>query len=214
MDFAVRLTISRRRRRLALQAVSRHEVEILSPVHLTESEINRIAKQHEKVILKLLAAFQEKPTDFSDGAEFFYRGRRYPIRQTIRMTSFDNAFLLPGTGDRKSALEKVYRQLAAAYIIARVQELAAQFAIRIGKVKISGAQRRFGSCSSNGNCNFSWRLIQYPDDLIDYVICHELAHRFHMDHSAAFYQVLEKLYPGAMAKKQAMRKFAKMENLI
>ena len=213
MDFTVRVTVSRRRRRPALRAVSKHEVEILSPVRLSSGEIDRIVKRHEKVILKLLGAFHEKPVDFSDGAEFLYRGRPYPIRKTIRMTGVDDAFLLPD-GDRPGALEKIYRKLAAAYIVERAQNLAAKFAVTIGKVKISGARRRFGSCSSNGNCNFSWRLIQYPDDLIDYVICHELAHRFHMDHSAAFYRALERFYPGAAAKRQAMREYGKRENLI
>lgn len=214
MDFAVRITICRRRRRIAMRAVSNREVEILTPVALPEHEVARLLKHHEKAITKMLGAFREKRLDFSEGENFFYRGELYPIKNTVRMTGFDRAFLLPAVGDRRAALEKIYRRLAEEYIVDRARFLAAKFGIAIGKVHISGAQRRYGSCSSTGNCNFSWRLIQFPDDLIDYVICHELAHRFRMDHSAVFYAHLEKLFPGAADKKVQLRHFTMTKKLI
>ena len=62
-------------------------------------------------------------------------------------------------------------------------------------VKINAAQKRFGSCSSKGNLNFSCRLMAYPPEAIDYVVVHELAHLIHMNHSNAFYAVVAAVLP-------------------
>ena len=55
------------------------------------------------------------------------------------------------------------------------------------QVRITGARTRFGSCSSQGHICFSWRLMQYPPEAIDYVVVHELAHLRYMSHGAEFY---------------------------
>ena len=62
-------------------------------------------------------------------------------------------------------------------------------------ITITGAQTRFGSCSPKNRLCFSWRLMQYPEAAIDYVVVHELAHLVHRDHSPAFYALIESVLP-------------------
>ena len=62
-------------------------------------------------------------------------------------------------------------------------------------LKITSARTRFGSCSGKNSICFSWRLMDYPEPAIDYVVVHELAHRRHMDHSKTFWQEVETYYP-------------------
>lgn len=62
-------------------------------------------------------------------------------------------------------------------------------------VKITSAKKRFGSCNSKGNLCFSYRLMLYPDEAIDYVVVHELAHLIELNHSKAFYYIVEKVLP-------------------
>ena len=64
-----------------------------------------------------------------------------------------------------------------------------------GRITITGAKRRFGSCSSRGDISYSFRLMAYPDRAIDYVVVHELCHLVHMNHSRDFYALLEKYLP-------------------
>ena len=47
------------------------------------------------------------------------------------------------------------------------------------------------SCSTAGNLNFNWRLVLAPREVLDYVVIHELAHRREMNHSAAFWRIVE-----------------------
>ena len=62
-------------------------------------------------------------------------------------------------------------------------------------LKITSARTRFGSCSGKNSLCFSWRLMQYPREAIDYVVVHELAHIRHHDHSPAFYALIERYMP-------------------
>ena len=63
------------------------------------------------------------------------------------------------------------------------------------QIRITSAQRRFGSCSSEGHICYSWRLMQYPPEAIDYVVVHELCHRLHMDHSREFWKEVGRVLP-------------------
>lgn len=62
-------------------------------------------------------------------------------------------------------------------------------------ITITGAEKRFGSCSGKDRICFSWRLMQYPDEAIDYVVVHELAHIRHKDHGKEFYACVERVLP-------------------
>ena len=61
-------------------------------------------------------------------------------------------------------------------------------------ISLRDTSSRWGSCSSNGNMSFSWRLAFAPYEVMRYVVMHELAHREHMDHSPAFWATVSKLY--------------------
>ena len=63
------------------------------------------------------------------------------------------------------------------------------------RVYLSSANSRWGSCNSRREVRFSWRLIKARPALIDYVVCHELAHLRHMDHSPAFWQEVARMCP-------------------
>lgn len=62
-------------------------------------------------------------------------------------------------------------------------------------ISITGAEKRFGSCSPKNRICFSWRLMAYPDAAIDYVVVHELAHILHKNHGREFYACIESVLP-------------------
>ena len=67
--------------------------------------------------------------------------------------------------------------------------------VTYGRISIREQKTRWGSCSSKGNLNFNWRLIFAPEDVLDYIVVHELAHRKEMNHSPAFYAVVASVLP-------------------
>lgn len=80
-------------------------------------------------------------------------------------------------------------------VVPRVEYYASLMGLKPSKISVSSAKRRFASCSSLGNLNFSFRLCLYPCEAIDYVIVHELAHMKEMNHSKRFWAVVEKYMP-------------------
>lgn len=62
-------------------------------------------------------------------------------------------------------------------------------------ITITSARTRFGSCSGRNRISYSWRLMQYPEEAIDYVVVHELCHILHHNHSKAFYDCIETVLP-------------------
>lgn len=67
--------------------------------------------------------------------------------------------------------------------------------VTYGRISIREQKTRWGSCSSKGNLNFNWRLIFAPEEVVDYIVVHELAHRKEMNHSRAFYDVVASVLP-------------------
>jgi predicted metal-dependent hydrolase len=87
----------------------------------------------------------------------------------------------------KRAVVRWYKRAAHAYLAERAFFLARSANIAAPRVFISPALARWGSCNSRREVRLAWRLVKAPRDLVDYVICHELAHLRHMNHSAAFW---------------------------
>lgn len=78
--------------------------------------------------------------------------------------------------------------------------------IRLARdISIREQKTRWGSCSSKGNLNFNWRLILAPEEVLDYVVVHELAHRREMNHSKAFYAIVESVLPDYKQPKKWLR---------
>ena len=73
-------------------------------------------------------------------------------------------------------------------------------------IRITSARRRFGSCSSEGHICYSWRLMQYPPEAIDYVVVHELAHLKHMNHSPAFHALVARYLPDHKARRALLKR--------
>ena len=77
--------------------------------------------------------------------------------------------------------------------------------LKYNSVRINGAKTRFGSCSAKKNISYSYRLMAYPEEAIDYVVVHELAHLVEMNHSPRFYNVIARVLPDYKARKRLLK---------
>ena len=104
---------------------------------------------------------------------------------------------------------KALKKSAKEILIPKTAHYAALLNISYGGITITSAKTRFGSCSSLGNISYSYRLMLYPQEVQDYVIVHELCHRFHMDHSPAFYKKLESILPDYKIRRKMLKQAPK-----
>ena len=108
----------------------------------------------------------------------------------------------PAIEKLQNDLKKWYKKQAAAYITRRVDYYKDIIGVTVNSVSIKSRKSQWGSCDSNGDITFSWRLVMARPEAIDYVVIHELCHRKHMDHSRAFWNQVQKYMPDFKAQKQ------------
>ena len=204
-DITIPKIIRSKRRTIVLQVCPDATLLIRAPFRVSDTYINRfveskrnwIARKQEFVQQQVRSA-QDK--EFVPGEEFLYLGQAYklyvePIQRAPLV--FNKAFHLAQKRQGRAEQEfiKWYRQQARTIITGRVNLCSTQAGLRYQRIKISGARRRWGSCSRSNNLNFSWRLVMAPLEVIDYVVAHEVAHLEHKNHSRRFWDKVAGLDP-------------------
>ena len=115
--------------------------------------------------------------------------------QTRRIEGSPNMLVSPGAEITfASRVERYLRMAARKEITARVDVHAGRLRVDPRRITIRDTRTRWGSCSSKGHLNFSWRLILAPPEILDYVVAHEVAHLIEMNHSSAFWNLVEESY--------------------
>lgn len=102
-------------------------------------------------------------------------------------------------------LEVMYRRMAKDIISRECEVLAKKMGVTYNRITIKDQKTRWGSCSSKGNLNFSWRLILMHPLVGRYVMVHELAHLKQMNHSKAFWDEVELAMPRYKKRKEWLR---------
>jgi predicted metal-dependent hydrolase len=103
--------------------------------------------------------------------------------------------LVPAGADRVPALERFYRRSAQAEITARLDLACALAGTSYERLSIRGQRSRWASCSRSGTMSFNWRLLLAPEEILDYVVWHEVCHLELMDHSPAFWRLVARRCP-------------------
>lgn len=101
-----------------------------------------------------------------------------------------------------------HKESARQYIHERLQHFSHLYGFHYKSVRIKNTSTRWGSCSKEGNLNFSYKLIHLPPQLADYVIVHELCHLLQMNHSSLFWQEVAKIIPDYKAKRRDLSGYA------
>lgn len=198
-------------------------VRVKAPISVPLEDILRFVHSRLPWIREKQGFFlkhQGTSTDFREGGTILFLGRPFrlclvpPKRgQPPRLTA--DRLELPCHSDSPADIEaafKVWRMALAKLVLARrLSRLDAHArAVFHDNAAVSGLtvrslKRRWGSCSVRGQITLASQLIELPLPLIDYVLCHELCHLRHMDHSPNFHAALQKLLPDARQREKEVR---------
>ncbi len=103
--------------------------------------------------------------------------------------------------------EKELRKKAKVYLKGRLDYYSSVMGLKYTGLKITSAQHRYGSCSPKNSICFSFRLMLYPQEAIDYVVVHELAHIKIKNHSKSFYALVEKYLPDYKLREKILKSY-------
>jgi len=191
------------RRTLALEITADAKLLIRAPQWARVHTIEHLLVEKEAWIRKRLseanARLQKAPkTTLESGDTILFLGEKksvFFIAGTQKPFLEKGMVFLGEENNLKLVLEQWYRAQAKTILPEKITHYANEIGKTPRPFRITGAEKRWGSCSSSGYLNFSWRLLMAPEWVIDYVVAHETAHILEMNHSPRFWKQLEKLFP-------------------
>jgi predicted metal-dependent hydrolase len=101
----------------------------------------------------------------------------------------------------------VLKKRAAKILISRLEYFNQKYNFKYKSVSVRNQKTRWGSCSKSGALNFNYRLVLLPENLLDYVVVHELCHLQEMNHSARFWNLVAKTVPDYKDKRKSLEEF-------
>lgn len=110
----------------------------------------------------------------------------------------------PKIDDRKDYLAN--KEKARAIIEQKIRLFNNMYNFRYRKVAVKNQKTRWGSCSRDGNLNFNYKIIYLSEDLIDYIIVHELCHLKEMNHGRKFWNLVGLAVPKYLSVRKELRK--------
>lgn len=211
-DPPVELTLRRssRARRLSLR-VSRLDgrVTLTLPARVAEAPALAFARERAGWIREALAQMP-RMQPVGPGSVLPVEGRMLTVeaaagRGAPRIAG--DLLLVPGDATRTGLRAQAFlKALARDRLAVACDGHAETLGRGYGRLSLRDTRSRWGSCTSDGNLMFSWRLILAPPEVLDYVAAHEVAHLARMDHSPAFWATVARLMPGYKAPRQWLKR--------
>tara|TARA_R110000868_G_scaffold165291_3_gene398239 strand:+ start:17047 stop:17772 length:726 start_codon:yes stop_codon:yes gene_type:complete len=225
-DHEIAYTLQRSSRRTIGFVVSNDGLTVTAPARLGLREIEGALQEKSGWILSKLAAWAERPRRrelaFETGEVLPWLGGELRlqveprgIRTTLRREG-DRVLVTvdpEAKGELRrraisAALIRHYKREGEAFMAPRVAGFAAQLDRPVRKVVVRDQKSRWGSCAPDGTIRLNWRLMGFPEPLIDYVCAHEAAHLVEANHSAAYWRTVERVMPDWRLHRAAMKREA------
>ena len=198
-------TLTRSKRKTIALYVRNGNIEVRAPLRMSKRAIEKFIASKEKWILdKITLSWKQEmqrekfSLDYGDTVICRNKPRQITATDGDDIDFDDERFYIPAgkTPEQiKQACVQIYKMIARRDLTIKTYEFGKHLFVTPTAVKINSAKSRWGSCSAKGRINFSWRLIMADDEVIDYVVVHELAHLVELNHSKTFWMIVERVLP-------------------
>lgn len=213
-EIPVEKIVRSRRRTIALEVTPQATLVVRAPHRVPQAYIDAMIREKSAWITKKMAEMRARPQapdrQYDEGEVFWFLGRSYPLHYTddagtaiVRTDRLEVPRAL--RDDIRNALRHWYIGEAKKEIHARCMYFSMITGYSPASLRITDAKGRWGSCTCRGGLNFSWRLVQAPLPIVDYVIVHELVHLRQPDHSRKFWAKVEALMPDYRVRREWLR---------
>jgi predicted metal-dependent hydrolase len=224
MQIKIDKLIRSKRRTIALIIERDGSFTVRAPMRAPHAAIETFIQQKADWITRTRENMKSTPGEptlrkqYTDGEKFLLLGSSFDLKLVglqKHSLHFDNGFTLSRAEQTngEQVFTRWYKERALEIISERVKQYSQQYNFTPRQVKISSAKTRWGSCSSSGVLNFTWRLVMAPLDVIDYVVVHELVHLRVKDHSSKFWKAVEAIYPEYKKQRKWLREHGEKLNL-
>ena len=211
---------SSKRRSIGLQ-INDHGLVVSMPLRATEKWLHSVLQEKGNWVIDKLENWQSKKapvTKWAEGESILFRGESYTLRIVSGLLRAEPALtetelIIPvyDTGNQSAIYRKIlkwYKREAEQVFKECVEHFAPLMGAAPKEIKLTFARTQWGSCTSQGVVRLNWQLVTMPLHLIDYVVVHELAHLHEMNHSAAFWRVVEGACPGYLKVRKELREWS------
>jgi hypothetical protein len=213
-DIRIEKIVRSRRRTIALVITPDARLIVRAPSRASSALIDEVIREKSGWIRKKIREMQGQPQAvvhaYEEGEIFWFLGRSDPLHivdepETGIQRTDKLCVCRTNNQDIRTRIQCWYMAEAAKEIHSRCMWFSMMTGYSPSSVRITDARKRWGSCTCKGGLNFSWRLIQAPLEIVDYVIVHELVHLRQPDHSARFWAKVEALMPDYRVRREWLR---------
>ena len=205
--------IKTERRKTASISVKDSIVLVTVSRTLSKDKVHEIVRKKKKWIQDKLNYYAQtqnlsKTKEYVSGEGFAYLGRNYRLKVLngkLKEVQFKNGKLvvhIPKEYSKrkkentvKKFLEEWYQERALVKLQEKTKRLARKVGVEPKLVTIKSYKGRWGSCNSKQELFFNWNIIIAPNQIVDYVVVHELVHIIHHDHGKAYWKRLKSVCP-------------------
>lgn len=194
------------------------QVSVLVPKTLTDDEVTRLIETKRRWIYRNLAEWQDTNAtrirrQFVSGEGFLYLGRSYRLKlvdeQSESLLLKGGYFYLKSDDgalqDPSEAFKAFYKAKGQKRIRERVEHYSNRMGVEPAGIRIRELKNRWASCTPEGRLNFHWKCMMAPATVLDYIVVHELAHLKYLNHTRAFWNLVDRVLPDYRERKEWLR---------
>lgn len=217
LPFAYELRLSDRRRTLALE-VAAGKVVVRAPRQADPHYIASFVQSRQAWVMEKLGLQQQRLTEvpvrgYQTGEKLPYLGCDYELIVSrssvagVRLQGGQLHLCLPARASPETALRHWYRAQARQILQAKTDACALRLGVTVTDLTLRQTRTKWGHCTRSGRIQYNWLIILAPEPVVDYLVAHEVSHRLHLNHSAAFWQTVASLCPEFQQWRQWLRRY-------
>ncbi|WHY87487.1 SprT family zinc-dependent metalloprotease [Neobacillus novalis] len=186
-------------------------VEVQAPKGIPDERVLQLLEEKWDLIQQKLHEMNDRlqgPQEkvYEHGEPFLYLGNTYPI-QIFQVKNIEQDYVV-FEGEKlliylnlledekiKQALKRFYYQQCKALVKKSISSYQSNFKTKPRSIHISDSKTTWGTCDSKLQLTFNWRLAMAPQEVIDYVVVHEMCHMIHLNHDRSFWRLVGKIIP-------------------